>query len=69
MIKFIYTNLVIKFKLENIFMSVIIKFTNNTTENELLLIEIQGSITHTIESKFNYMFLGKLKKINDVLIS
>ena len=50
-------------------MSVIIKFTNNITENELLLIEIQGSITHTIESKFNYMFLGKLNKINDVRVS
>ncbi len=47
-------------------MSVIIKFTNQTTENELLLIEIQGSIQHTIETKFNFMFLGKLNKINDV---
>jgi len=50
-------------------MSVIIKFTNNITENEQLLIEIQGSLTHTIESKFNYMFLGKINKINEVRIS
>lgn len=49
-------------------MSVIIKFTNQITDQELLLIEIQGSIQHTIESKFNYMYLGKLNKINDVLL-
>jgi len=49
-------------------MSVIIKFTNQITDNELLLIEIQGSIQHTIESKFNYMYLGKINKINDVIL-
>jgi hypothetical protein len=47
-------------------MSVLIKFTNPISDSELILIEIQGSLHHTIETKFNYMFLGKLNKINEV---
>ena len=47
-------------------MSVIIKFVNNISNDEQILIEIQGGLTHTIENKFNYMFLGKLHKNSEV---
>lgn len=47
-------------------MSVLIKFINSITEDEHILIEIQGSLTHTIETKFNYMNLGKLHKNSEV---
>ena len=49
-------------------MSVIINFINNISaeEGHQMLIEIQGSLSHTIESKFNFMFLGKLHKNSEV---
>jgi hypothetical protein len=47
-------------------MSVLIKFINRITDDEHILIEIQGSLTHTIETKFNYMNLGKLHKNSEV---
>jgi hypothetical protein len=47
-------------------MSIIIQFISNISEDEQLLIEIQGGITHTIENKFNFMFLGKLTKNSQV---
>ncbi len=47
-------------------MSAIINFINFQSNNEQLLIEIQGEITHTIENKFNFMFLGKLTKNSEV---
>ncbi len=47
-------------------MTSIINFVNFISNDEQILIEIQGSITHTIENKFNYMFLGKLTKHSEV---
>lgn len=47
-------------------MSLTIPFVSNITDNEQLFIEIQGEITHTIENKFTYMFLGKLTKNSQV---
>jgi hypothetical protein len=47
-------------------MSIIIQFISNITDDEQLLLEIQGGITHTIENKFTYMFLGKLTKNSQV---
>jgi hypothetical protein len=47
-------------------MSVIIKFTNEITNDDNILVEIQGSLSHTIETKFNFMYLGKITKINEV---
>lgn len=47
-------------------MSVIIKFVNQLSEEEQMLIEIQGSIGHTLENKFTYMYLGKLHKNSEV---
>ena len=49
-------------------MNTIINFFNFFSQEEPTLIEIQGTISHTIENKFNFMFLGKLTKISDVCI-
>ena len=50
-------------------MSVTIKFINSISDENQLLIEIQGNLSHTIENKFNYMFLGKLTKNSEVNIN
>jgi hypothetical protein len=47
-------------------MSITIPFISNITNNEQILLEIQGGITHTIENKFTYMFLGKLTQNSQV---
>lgn len=48
-------------------MSVIINFIYQISNNENTLIEIQGSLTHTFENKFNYMFLGKIVQKTEVI--
>jgi hypothetical protein len=47
-------------------MNKIFQFTYQIYENEFILLEMQGSISHTSEDKFNNMHLGKLDQINDV---
>jgi hypothetical protein len=49
-------------------MSRVISFVKEIGNNENMLVEIQGSISHTVENKFNYMMLGKLTKISEVRI-
>lgn len=49
-------------------MSVIINFTAALSEKENILIEFQGTLTHTIENKFNLMFLGRLNHVANVNI-
>jgi hypothetical protein len=50
-------------------MSAVINFVKEITGNEQVLIEIQGSLSHSFESKYVYMYLGRLKKgEKDVII-
>lgn len=46
----------------------IIHFISQLIEEDQghMLMEIQGSITHTIESRFSWMLLGKLTKKSEV---
>lgn len=46
-------------------MSKIFQFSYQISQTEFLLLEMQGSVTHTSEEKFNNMYLGKLEQIND----
>ena len=43
----------------------VIQFARQIGDRHTLLIEIQGSIQHSIEKKFNYMFLWKLTKLSE----
>lgn len=48
-------------------MSTIVSFTKNLRDNEMSLLEIQANLTHTIETKFNFLHLGKLTQIDQVI--
>ena len=43
----------------------VIHFCRNIGQSDTMLIEIQGSIQHSFENKFTYMFLGMLYQIDD----
>ena len=43
----------------------LIQFATEIGDRHTVLIEIQGSIEHSIETKFNFMFLGKLTQVSE----
>lgn len=43
----------------------VINFCQTIEDRHTVLIEIQANIEHTIEKKFNFMYLGKLTKTGD----
>lgn len=49
-------------------MSKIIKILNELLEEEFVLIEMQGSISHNMENKFYNMHLGKIEMVSNVML-
>lgn len=47
-------------------MNKIIQITKEISENEHVLVELQGSITHSTEKNFSNLHLGKLEKVDEV---
>jgi len=47
-------------------MNKLIQFTYQISDINYLLVEIQGSISHTAEPKYYFMFLGKLTELSKV---
>jgi len=47
-------------------MSKIIKVINELSEEEYMIIEMQGSISHSSENKFYNMNLGRIENISKV---
>ena len=43
----------------------VIHFAKEIGDRHTMLIEIQANIQHSIEKKFNFMFLGKLSQISE----
>ena len=47
-------------------MNKIIQFSYEISEKEYILIELQGSISHSTEKNFHEMYFGKLEKKSEV---
>jgi len=47
-------------------MNKLIQFTYQTSELEYILIELQGTVSHTAEKSYYFMFLGNLTKVTQV---
>ncbi len=47
-------------------MSKLIKLKNGLSEEEYMIIEMQGSITHSSENKFYNLNLGRIENISKV---
>jgi hypothetical protein len=44
----------------------LIQFSYQLSEQEHTLVELQGSLDHTVEKKFNDLYLGRLEKKTEV---
>jgi hypothetical protein len=44
----------------------LIQFSYQISNDEYILLELQGDISHTMERKFNDLYLGRLEKKHEV---
>lgn len=44
----------------------VIQMVRRINDKETILIELQGSLEHTLEKDFNNMYLGKFEQVDDV---
>ncbi len=49
-------------------MNKLIQFEYKISQNEFILIEIQGELNHSVEKNFHELYLGKLEKKTEVTI-